>query len=373
MARRGHNEGTIYHRADGRWEARLTLEGGKRKSLFGRTRQEAARKLAEALRDRDKGLPIVGERQTVAQYLASWLDVKVQTVDVGSWQRYEQQVRLHLVPELGDTRLARLTAQQVQLLYAHKLADGLSAQTVHHVHDTLKAALKDALRLGLLQRNVCELVDAPRVERAEIHPLTAEQAEALQHTVAGDRFEALFVVAIHCGLRQGELLALTWRDFDLEAATLTVRSSLQRATGAKRVKQPKTSHGRRQIALSTRAAAALRAHRTRQLEERLAAGQLWQEQDLVFPGPFGTPASYHAITEYHFKPALRRAELPDIRFHDLRHTCATLLLSRGVNVKVVSEMLGHADVAITLRVYAHVLPHMQRDAAVAMDRLFGSA
>jgi integrase len=212
-----------------------------------------------------------------------------------------------------------------------------------------------------------------QVRAQEMHPLDPGQATAFLRALEGDRLYALFVLAIHTGMRQGELLALKWRDVDLDRATVQAHASLQRAGGVKRIKEPKTAAGRRRIALSAIAVAALRRHRVAQLDERIHAGPAWQEQDLVFPNRRGRMACYTTVTVTHFKPALKHAGLPDIRFHDLRHTAATLLLLlllQNVPTKVVSEMLGHASVAITLDLYSHVLPTMQDSAAAALDRLF---
>ncbi len=372
MSQRGHNEGTIFKRADGRWCGQVSLDGGKRKSVYGRTRQDVARKLIEVFRDRDRGLPIVAERQTLAQYLVSWLDAKAHQLDVATQERYGQLIRLHILPVLGKAALTKLNAQQVQALYANKISEGLSARTVRQLHVVLKSALKSAVRLGIVQFNVCERVDPPRPSRSELHPLTPEQAQAFLRATHGDRLEALFVLAVHTGMRQGELLGLRWSDVILDSATLQVRGTLQRVPGHKRIKDPKTASSRRRVTLSAQAVEALRAHRTRQLAERIALGPEWSDEDLVFPGPSGHPLNYRGMTDDHFKRALRRADVPEIRFHDLRHTCATLLLLGGVHPKIVSEMLGHSTISITLDTYSHVLPTMQRDAAATLERLFGS-
>jgi integrase len=264
--------------------------------------------------------------------------VQAQRLDIATQERYEQHIRLHIVPILGRIALARLTAQQIQTLYTLKLGEGLSARTIRHVHAVLHSALKSAVRLGTVPFNVCERVDPPRPARTEMRPLTQEQAQAFLQAIQGDRLEALFVLAIHTGMRQGELLGLRWCDVDLDGATLQVRGTLQRVPGHKRIKDPKTANSRRRVALSAQALEALRAHRARQLAERLALGPEWHDDGLVFPGP----------------------------------TCATLPLLGGVHPKVVSEMLGHSTISITLDTYSHVLPTMQRDAAATLERLFGS-
>jgi len=226
----------------------------------------------EVFRDRDRGLPIVAERQTLAHYLMSWLDAKAHQLDVATQERYGQLIRLHILPVLGQVALTKLTAQQVQSLYANKISEGLSARTVRHLHVVLKSALKSAVRLGIVQFNVCERVDPPRPTRSEMRPLTPEQAQAFLRATHGDRLEALFVLAVHTGMRQGELLGLRWSNVILDGATLQVRGTLQRVPGHRRIKDPKTASSRRRVTLSAQAVEALRAHRTRQLVERLALG-----------------------------------------------------------------------------------------------------
>jgi integrase len=369
--RHGNGEGTIRQRSDGRWEARLHLPGGKRRSFYGETRQEVARRIAEARRDRDKGLPIVGEKQAVGQFLASWLEMVKPTIRPSTWRRYRELLLLHVVPALGKVPLSRLTAQHIQVLYAAKLEVGLSPTTVHHLGTVLHGALARAERLGLVARNVCDFVDVPRMADREMHVLTPEQVRTLLDAVQEDRLEALYVLAVTTGMRQAELLALRWRDVDLGRGTLSVRATLQRAKrDGYTFAPPKTKHSQRQITLTQLAIAALRRHRTRQDIERLAS-PMWEDHDLVFSNTVGKPMDGMNLLHYHFQPLLKRTGLPRIRFHDLRHTAATLLLGRGVNPKIVSEMLGHASIGITLDIYSHVLPTMQQSAAAQMDAALG--
>lgn len=367
--RRGNGEGSLTKRPDGRWEARITLENGKRKSYFSKSRQVAARRLAEALRDLDKGLPIVGERQTLGVYLTEWLAIIKPTLRESAWLRYEEICRLHIVPRLGTTSLAKLSAQHLNHLYAEKLGKGLSPRSVRYIHMTLHKALKDALRVGLVQRNVAMLATPPRKRRRTMDVLTPEQARMFLETVHGNRLEALYVLAITCGMRQGELLSLRWRDVDLPSRHIQVRSSVRRRSGRFIFSDPKTEHGRRKVALTALAVQALLQHRVNQQLERLAAGPAWSEGDLVFSDETGQPLIGINVTRHHFPAILKQAGLPLIRFHDLRHTAATLLLLQGVHPEIVSEMLGHASITITLDLYSHVLPDMQKDATNAMDRL----
>ena len=367
--RRGKYEGSIRKRADGRWEARYVSSDGTRKSLFAKTRQEAARALTEALGRREQGLDALDERQTLSTYLASWIEGYRPRRRTSSYERYETVVRRYLIPAFTRIALTKLTSQQVEQFYARRLAVGMTPYSVWYCHRVLNHALNDALRLGLVHRNVVHLIKPPRVPKREMAFLTEEQAQTLLAAVQGDRPEALVVLALATGMREGELLALYWEDIDLERATLLVRANLMRTRKAIMRDVTKTGHSRRRIALPSLTVDALRRHRARQAEERLRLGDQWRDPCLVFANHSG--GAYHSgnLRLSWFYPLLERAGLPRIRPHDLRHTAATLLLARGVPVKVVSEMLGHANVSMTLSLYAHVLPHMQHQAARTMDAM----
>ncbi|HZC04295.1 MAG TPA: site-specific integrase [Ktedonobacterales bacterium] len=377
--RRGHGEGSIRQRPDGLWEARLSLPDGRRKSFYDKSRQVVAKRLSEALRDRDKGAMVIAdERLTVERYLADWLErMQPPRIRPSTHRRYGQQMA-HVIRAYGDLRLTRLTASHLATLYARlqRPADSaqraLSASSVHHIHVVLREALDDALQLGLVMSNVTDRVDAPKLRRPPIEPFTSEEAQRLLEAACGDRLEALYVLALTTGMRLGELLALTWRQVDLEARTLHVVASLQRVSNDRHgwaLSEPKTEHSRRQIALTPSAIEALRAHRVRQLAERLAVADVWQERDLVFCDETGDYLNALRVTSTRFQALLRRAGLPRRRFHDLRHTCATLLFKAGVHPKVVSAMLGHSTIAITLDIYSHALPDMQREAVQAMEAM----
>jgi integrase len=215
-------------------------------------------------------------------------------------------------------------------------------------------------------------VDAPPIKRTEMQTLTPEQAKILMDAAKGDRLEALYVVAVTTGVRLGEMLALRWANVDLDRSVLHVRENLERAEHGMRIGTPKTEKSRRRIVLRSVAVTALREHRERQLGERLKAGALWRDQDLVFPSTVGTPSDPLRILKHEFKPMLERANLPRIRMHDLRHTAATLMRRAGVSIEVVSQVLGHADASTTMRIYPHVQEDMQAKELVALDRLLGT-
>jgi integrase len=371
--KRGNGEGTIRKRPDGYWEARITLPSGKRKSLYGETRTEVAQKLTAAKRDRDQGLPVaLDERETVGQYLTSWLETIEPTVKPRTWTRYEGEVRNHLIPVLGAVRLSKLSAQHIQSLYSDMQREGYAPATVAHLQAVIHKALDVALRQGRVPRNVADLVTAPspRKDRREMHVLKHSQAQALLDAAQGERLEALYVLALSTGMRLGELLALRWVDVNLDAGTLQVNHSLHfEESGVWKLTTPKTAKGQRHIRLIPTTLEALREHRASQLGERLHAGPDWQEHDFVFTRADGQPLRGTHVLVRHFRPLLVRAGLPAIRFHDLRHTAATLLLSQGINALVVSQMLGHSDIAITLGIYGHITSDMQTDAAATMERL----
>lgn len=374
QGRKSNGEGMIRLRADGRWEARVSLGNGRMKCFYAKTKVEALRKMRQAQHAVDKGLPIISdERQTLEAFLTSWLEsIRPPHVRPKTYRSYEQLMRVHVIPALGKAPLAKLTPQRLQALYADRLASGRSPTTVRHIHAVLHTALEQAVKWGLVMRNVADLVDAPHMRRKEMLVLNANHARTFLATAQGDRLEALYTMALTTGMREGELLALRWRDLDLEASHVQVRNTLQKLPGEPPVIAPaKTDYSRRKIMLSDATVEALRRHRTRQMAERLALGSAWEDWELVFSTTIGTPLSGKNLLDRGLRPLLKLAGLPPLRFHDLRHTCATLLLLQGVHPKVVSEMLGHSNVGFTLQTYSHVLPDMQKQATEAMDRLFG--
>ena len=372
MPKRGNGEGSVYRTSNGLWRGSYWVPaaaGLKRRYVSGKTRQECSKKLTKAMADRDGGLVFDAGSLTVGGHVTRWLEDSARgTVRVSTFERYEQIARLHVVPALGVVKLKSLTPAHLRNLYRERLDAGSAPASIHKLHTLLHKSLAQAVNDGLIPRNVSDSLKLPRIDREEIDPLTAEEANRLIEAAAGDRLEAVYIVAIHTGLRQGELLSLRWEDLDLEADALRVRRTLTRTKGTYSVGEPKTKKSRRTVRLTTGAVAALRGHLERQLEEIDRLGSLYQPGGLVFASETGGIINPSNLRNRSFAKLLRRAGLPaDTRFHDLRHTCATLLLSRNVNPKVVSEMLGHATIAITLDTYSHVLPDMQEKAAIALE------
>lgn len=371
MPKKANGEGSITKRKDGRWMARVSLPGGRRKAFYGATKDDVRRQMTAAMSELDRGMPVVTGRQTMAQFLKVWLEGVKTTVRPRTYASYEQMSRVHIEPELGKVAVARLTPQQVQRLYAKKLEAGLSGTTVAHIHAVLHRALEQAVRWGLAGRNITELTDAPRLGHKEMETLSPDQVKAFLKVARAHRLEALFVLAITTGMRQGELLGLRWVDVDLDRGSVQVRANLQRVKGGFVVGEPKTARSRRQILLAKPAVDALHRHRARQAEERLRLGPDWEDHGFVFTNTVGQPLDHAHLLNRVFRPLLKEAECPAIRFHDLRHTAATLLLSEGIHPKVVSEMLGHSQIAVTIDLYSHVTPTMQQQAAAAMESLLG--
>lgn len=372
--RRGHNEGSLYQRQDGRWVGQITLDNRERKYFYGRTREDVRKRVLRALNDRQENRPVVPEKLTVAVFLESWLAVARTSVRLSTYGSYQMYVRRHIAPKLGTIRVARLTATDVQTFYAEKLSEGLSPTTVVQMHRILHRSLKQALGWGLVAVNVCDSVTPPTKKRMQYRTLDADEARRFLDAARGNPFEALYVLALSTGLRQGELLALHWRDIDMDNGTLSVRATLRRDSVDKTgllLCDTKTDKSRRQIILTGMAIAALRQHRVRQTEDRLKAGPAWEDNELVFSNGAGKPIEAGNLLRRSFWPLLVKAGLPRIRFHDLRHSAATLLMSQGVHPKVVSEMLGHSQISVTLDLYSHTVPSMHQEAARVMDRLLG--
>src|SRR5215212_2708104 len=375
MGKRGNGEGSIYeHKKNGKkvgyrgFYTVYTVTGPKRRYISGKTREEVCQKLARGIADRDGGLVFNADGQTVGEYLERWFETSVKgSVRESTYESYRRQIRRYVVPAIGGVKLKNLTAMHVQGMYRSMLDRGLSARTVQYTHAVLHRALKQAMRWGLVPRNVCEDVYRPQLKRDEIQPLDREQTRRLLQAAKADRLYALYVVTVTAGLRPGEMLALRWSDVDLETGTLRIN----RALSDREFSAPKTPRSRRKIELSNTARVALRAHRKRQLEERMKKAGLWVDHGLVFPSTVGTPLSHRNVVRS-FKALLKRAGLPGCtRLYDLRHTCATLLLNGNVHPKYVQELLGHASIAQTLDTYSHVLKGMDGGIGSAMDEAFG--
>jgi integrase len=370
LHRRANGEGTICPRKDGRWEAAYFAPDGQRRRLLRKTQDEARRALTAALKARDEGQVIPRGHGSVADLLENWLPGMRPRIRYSTWRRYRQLIERHILPACGRISLARLSPMDVQRMVNRILGAGLSPTTAHHAHAVLRRALRDAVAAELVGRNVAAMVKPPPMAFREMQTLDADQARAFLAAGTGDRWEALWILAVTTGMRQGELLGLRWSDVDLDRGVLHVTGNLSRGPNGLEVTRPKTHRSRRPIRLSQTAVDAMRRQKAAQAAERLQVGAAWEDHQLVFCRPTGRPVTAAWLVRGRFQPLLKRAGLPLIRFHDLRHTAATLWFRSGVNPKIVQETLGHSRVAITLDTYSHMIPDLQLETARVMDELF---
>jgi len=373
MGRRGHGEGSITRRKDGRYQGAITLENHKRKYFYGETRKEVQDKVNRALYEQKQGMLSTGPQQTLKTHLERWLEqVCKLTMRPNTYKSYRSAIHHHLVPALGHIKLQKLTIGDLQAFYAEKRGK-LKPGTLAVINAALGDALEDALKQGIVARNVAKLVDLPHAERYEGQILTVEQARKLLAAAGGSRLDVLLLVAVTTGLRRGELVALYWDDVDLEKGILQVRHNLTWVYGMGYVVgEPKSKAGRRKIALSSVVVEMLKEHKMRQEQARMKMGEKWQGYGLIFCNVHGGYFNPGRVW-YLFKKLLERAGLPDVRFHDLRHGAATVLLAAKMDLKAVSELLGHSSVAITVDIYQSVLPEHQQEIIDKMDDLYGGS
>jgi integrase len=390
--RRPRGEGSIYRCADDRWRGALIVTdpdtGARvRRLVSGRTQAEVRDRLRDLRRQLEQGIGVQpGQPKTLAAYVAAWLPALQQRVRPATWRAHEQYLRLYVLPALGALSLSQLTPTAVERMTAtmkparrarsSAIERQLSPTTARGARTTLRLVLRDAERDGLVSRNVAALARPPRMERHELAVLTADETRRLLAGTEADALGPLYAVAATTGLRQGELLGLTWPDVDgLDGGSpsLTVRRSLARAAGGGwELAEPKTARSRRTLELGTTAARALRRQRTRQKEARLAAADLWQDRaGHVFTDPIGRPLNGSVVT-HSFQMALALLGLPRVRFHDLRHGAASLMLAQGVPLKLVSDQLGHSSIAITADTYSHLDREQRRESSDAIERALAS-
>lgn len=343
----------IYRRQDGRYSCCVSVNG-RQKHLYGKSPEEVAAKRDQLLNQLAPARP--NGHQLVTDFLAIWLEDVVQLRNKPStYKSYRDMVRLHIAPVVGHYQLQALSPEHVQAMLNQLYAAGLAPRTVRYAQAILHRALNVALRWGHVSRNVAALAEAPRQEKYQATALESRELEQFFAAVRGHRLEALYWLAL-VGLRRGELLALTWSAVDLVAGTVQIVNG-------------KTLASARTLPLSPSLVNRLQAHRERQAAERAGLGEGWQDHNLVFPSEVGTPIVPRNLLR-HFKAALARAGLPDIRFHDLRHTAATLLLQQGSHPKTTQTILGHSNIAVTMEIYSHVSLNEKRAAVESLEVIF---
>lgn len=375
--RRGHNEGSVYLRNDGRWVAEISYRDpvtntNKRKPLYGKSRPEviAAKKEWETEFDRTGVVP--SGKLLTKDWLTTWLTTyKKSSVRENTYQGEKRIVEKHLIPKIGDYQLKNLRTEHIQRMLNDKLENGslkgnnpLSPRMVEHIYVVLHDALEQAVKNQIIGRNPCVAVNKPKKSKTEFTPWTTEQTNCFLKSVKKSRLFTLYMVAWGAGLRRSEILGLKWPDLDLRKGSLTVNRALVKVVGTPPYKfeDPKTKRSRRMIPLPLQVTKELNAWRKRQAAENLAFNGKYNPLDLVFCDEAGQPYNPDFISRS-FKEDRETAKLPAIRFHDLRHGHATQLLEMGEDIKVISDRLGHSTISITADTYAHVAEKMQRSAS----------
>lgn len=343
----------------------MSIGHRKQRAFYGATARDAERKRDEFLRQMAGGVILAGERVTVERYLRDWLEVKrPPAVRASTWERYRGIVERHIIPAIGSIPIAKLTPAAVE-----RMLSGLpvSQRSRSHVRAVLRAALNRAVRHGDLARNAAELAEPPRVADAERVPLAADEIVALLDAARGHRDELLILLALTTGMRQGELLGLTWAAVDLDAGVLHVRHTLDGRSG--QLVEPKTRRSRRTLAIPSDVAPLLQAHRVRQMEWRLKAGAQWIDTGLVFTTRWGRPIDGTNLT-HRYQRLCAEHGIRRTSWHDLRHTAATLMAAAGIRPEEARDQLGHASIRTTLGIYSHALPdHKRRIADTMSDAL----
>jgi len=368
--KRGNNQGSIYRRSNGTWRGQVTLQG-KRLTFTAKTKQEVQAWIHRTLDEIGNGLNLEATKTTLATFMKEWLVSIEPALRYNTIQQYEQVTHQYILPVLGEYHVRDIKPEHIQRLYNNLVDKGYGLRTVQIVHSVIHRAFVHGVRLGLLSRNPDDATTPPKPSTNEMRFLDENQIQQFMIVAKAqnDRFFTLYYLAISTGMRQGELLGLKWADLDWEKGELTVCRQLTKKKGGGFEKtSPKTKAGIRQISLGSNALDILREHRKAQQLERQAAGVHWQDQGLVFTSSIGTPIDRSNMRLF-FKALLKDAGLPDIRFHDLRHTAASLMLNNGIPLMIVSRRLGHAQPSITLDVYGHLIPGKQQEAACLMDDL----
>lgn len=369
--KRANNEGSIYQRPNGKWRAQVTIDG-KRLSFTADTQKEGLAWILETKNQIEGGLTFEATDTTLKEFLGEWLTTVSSSNSKGTYFSYNWTVEKRILPYIGNVNLMDLRPDRIQRFYNYLQKEKhLSPHAVAVTHKTLRVAMNHAVNLRLISRNPCSGTTPPKAEQVEMKFYDDRQVRSLLKTAkeSADNFYALYYIAIHTGMRQAELIGLKWEDIDWSLSTLQVRRQIRHFRGAGYVfLEPKSKSGTRTIMLGKQALEALRNHKREQ--ERLidSVGQDWTDLNLVFPSSAGTPLTASNIRR-DFRKLLAVSGLPKIRFHDLRHTAASLMLNHGIPVLIVSKRLGHAKASITLDVYGHLIPSQQEEAAQLMDDL----
>ena len=366
MAKRLNGEGTIRERSDGRWTGQYVING-KRKSVYGKTAKEVQEKLNHIKYEIQSGVYISSDSITVGEWLNKWLyEYKQGNVKQKTFQGYETFVRFHLFPAFEKIKLKNLSTDHVQRLINTKLKEGLSGRTVRYMRSTLHNALNQAIQNGLLIRNVAEAVKISEKAQKERRILSPQEQQSLIQALEGERKGFMILLDLFTGLRCGELLGLRWGDVDIENKTITVRQNIQRLYGEDGkshliIDTPKTKNSIRTIPLLSEIVDKLQKHQTRQVQERLLAGQSWVDNNLVFCTEQGKPYDPRNLQTF-LDRITDKINMSHVNTHALRHAFATRALEQGISLKAVSDILGHSSIKVTADIYSHTsLEYMENE------------
>ncbi len=366
MAKRGNNEGSITKRSNGTWRVQVSL-GGKRLSFTANTKSECQLWLRKTLDQIDQGLTYRGTQTTLGEFLTGWIATVKTSLRPKTAHQYEEITQNYLMPGLGPIKLKDLRALAIDNLYQAQLKAGTGVRTVRYIHSVLHVALVKAVKMGLIGFNPADGATPPRLVTEEMQVLDETQVSQFLVAVQDNRNKALYHLAVKTGMRQAELLGLKWVDLNWTSGLLHIKRQVQRLEGKGfNFCEPKTKSGRRTIQLGETTLQVMREHLANQAVEKALAGTRWKEKDLIFPSSIGTPLDLRNLLR-DYKELLDKAGLPALRFHDLRHTAASIMLKHNIPVFTVSKILGHSKPSITLDIYGHLIPGMQSEAARIMD------
>lgn len=367
---RAHNEGSIYQRPNGKWRAQVSIDG-RRLSFTAETKKEGLAWIHETKNQIESGLTFQAAGTTLEEFLGEWLTTVSSSSSKGTYFTYTWTVRKRILPYIGNVNLMDLRPDRIQRFYNFLQKEGLSHHAVAVTHKTLRVAMNHAVKLRLIGRNPCSGTTPPKPQQTEMNFYDDRQVRSLLKTARDieDKLYPLYYLAIHTGMRQAELIGLKWEDIDWSMSTIQVRRQVRHFKGASYAfLEPKSKSGTRTIMLGKQALEILGHHKEEQEPLINAADENWTDLDLVFPSGAGTPLTASNIRRA-FRKLLAASGLPKIRFHDLRHTAASLMLNHGIPVLIVSKRLGHSKPSITLDVYGHLIPSRQEEAAQLMDNL----
>jgi integrase len=365
--RRGNHEGGLYQRKDGLWCAQVSVSG-RRLTKYSRSQAECQDWIRETLARVGGGLTYEATQITLDQYMRSWLESKTLSIRPSTLKGYRGTVRRDILPYLGKVRLQQIQPIHLKQLYAWLKENGKGPRMIQLAHVILHAALHQAVLEGILVRNPADAVQHPHVDQAEFQIFTEEQTHQFLIAAAGSPYETLYYVALATSMRKGELLGLKWIDLDPSKETLFVWRQLQQIDGEFYLLPPKTKPGRRQIRLGHETLKRLEAHRARQELAKAAAGDRWQENDLIFASSVGTFLDQSKVSR-ELKKVLVKAGLQSIRFHDLRHTSISFLLDMGMPVNTVQQRSGHSKPSVTTDIYGHPMTRSEDEAAEKIEEM----